>query len=77
MVALTQIAIVSDITEGHALFYIEELCRIMGINAQQRDVVNFYSVVHGLQFLEHQRSGQYDECVKRVVAFMQNVLNVW
>jgi aminoglycoside phosphotransferase (APT) family kinase protein len=74
MIALTQTAIISDISDEKALFYIEELCRIMEINEQQRDIVNWYSVIHGLRFLEHQRKENHDDCVKRVVAFMQKVI---
>jgi aminoglycoside phosphotransferase (APT) family kinase protein len=51
-IGLTQTAILCDIgPESEAMFYVEELCRLSGTDAKQRRLIDFYSVLHGLQFL--------------------------
>jgi aminoglycoside phosphotransferase (APT) family kinase protein len=50
MIALTQTAIVADVHETD-LFYIEELCRIWGLNDEQRKIVDYYSLIFAMNFL--------------------------
>ncbi|MBD2870876.1 aminoglycoside phosphotransferase family protein [Paenibacillus sp. IB182493] len=76
MAALTQTAVVSDVPGKDAIFYIEELCRLWGMDGRQRAIVDFYSCVHGLSFLSFYGSdpGQA-EYRDRVVAFMKERLS--
>ncbi|GCE23500.1 phosphotransferase family protein [Dictyobacter kobayashii] len=50
-ISLTQTGIVSDVGE-HGLFYIEELCRLWNVTEQQRQIINFYSAIHTIDFLQ-------------------------
>jgi aminoglycoside phosphotransferase (APT) family kinase protein len=76
MIGLTQTAILSDVPDVSALFYIDELCRIMGITGQQRRIVDFYSVVHGLRFVGYHRNENNDEAAKRVLSFIRSYVKV-
>ncbi|GCE31119.1 hypothetical protein KDA_66030 [Dictyobacter alpinus] len=51
--SLTQTGVLSDVGEP-GLFYVEELCRCWQITEQQRQVVNFYSAIHAIDFLKFQ-----------------------
>lgn len=58
--SLTQTGVVSDVGEP-GLFYIEELCRLWQLTAQQRQIVNFYSAIHALDFLQFQFEDESEE----------------
>ncbi len=53
MIGLTKTAVISDIGTTHALFYVEELCRLWNLTDEQHNIVNFYAAVHALDFMEH------------------------
>lgn len=50
-VALTATGIVSDVGLG-ALFYVEELCRLWPLTAEQRRLVWLYAAIFGMEFLQ-------------------------
>ncbi len=51
MISLTQTGVVSDVgVQG--LFYVEELCRFWNVTQQQRQIINFYSAIHAIDFLQ-------------------------
>ncbi|TDG00691.1 phosphotransferase family protein [Paenibacillus piri] len=74
MISLTQTGIIADIGWTDALFYVEELCRISGIDGRQREIVDFYSVVHGLQFLGFLRGEHQESSAARVVRYIRQWL---
>ncbi|MDF2958647.1 MAG: aminoglycoside phosphotransferase [Paenibacillus sp.] len=71
MISLTQTGIISDIGQTGALFYIEELCRLGGVDGQQRKVIDFYSLVHSLQFLGFLRKENQHEPAARIIDFIR------
>ncbi|WP_231571494.1 phosphotransferase family protein [Gordoniibacillus kamchatkensis] len=50
MISLTQTAICADIGQAD-LFYIDELCRVWGLADEQRQIVDFYSLLFAMTFL--------------------------
>ncbi len=73
MIALTEIAIVSDIHTKEALFYIEELCRLSEVDERKRAVIDLYSLIHALEFLAFHRKNNDDQAYERV----RTSLNRW
>lgn len=74
MIGLTQTAIVSDVPGVHSLQYIDELCRLWPLQPEQRKVVDFYSVLHGLQFLNFLSKSGEKKAFQNVLAFIRNYL---
>ncbi len=73
MIGLTKTAIVSDIgTE--ALFYADELCRIWGLTDEQRNIVNFYAVIHALEFMERLMTKEDNTWVERMTRTVEQWL---
>lgn len=61
MIGLTQTAVVSDIGPD-GMPYIDELRTQWGADADQRAVIDFYSMVHALQFIGfHKKNGSDTE----------------
>ncbi|MGO4789589.1 phosphotransferase family protein [Paenibacillus sp. 2KB_20] len=74
MIALTQTAVVSDIGD-QGMAYVEALCRQWGANEEQRALIDFYSVVHALQFIGFHQREQNDVCKQRMVSFILDKIN--
>ncbi|WP_339266419.1 aminoglycoside phosphotransferase family protein [Paenibacillus sp. FSL K6-1330] len=74
MVALTQTAVVSDIGD-QGMPYVEALCRQWGANEEQRALIDFYSVIHALQFIGFHQREQNDVCKQRMVSFILDKIN--
>ena len=72
MIGLTQTAIVSDIGPQE-LFYVDELCRIWGLTDKQRTIVDFYAVIHAIEFMERLMTKEDREWVER----MTDVVEQW
>ncbi|MDO3412508.1 aminoglycoside phosphotransferase family protein [Saccharibacillus sp. CPCC 101409] len=68
-IALTQTAIVCDIGE-HRLFYADELCRAMGLDAEQRRIVDVYAALFAGSFLDYCRENGDEEGERRLLRFM-------
>lgn len=74
MIALTQTAVVSDIGD-QGMPYVEALCRQWGANREQRALIDFYSVIHALQFIGFHQREQNDVCKQRMVSFILDKIN--
>lgn len=74
MIALTQTAVVSDIGD-QGIPYVEALCRQWGANREQRALIDFYSVIHALQFIGFHQREQNDVCKQRMVSFILDKIN--
>ncbi|MFE0559812.1 phosphotransferase family protein [Paenibacillus sp. NPDC058910] len=74
MIALTQTAVVSDIGD-QGMAYVEALCRQWGVDQGQRALIDFYSVVHALQFIGFHQREQNDVCKQRMVSFILDKIN--
>ncbi|MGG4345901.1 phosphotransferase family protein [Paenibacillus lautus] len=74
MIALTQTAVVSDIGD-QGMPYVEALCRQWGANREQRALIDFYSVIHALQFIGFHRREQNDVCKQRMISFILEKIN--
>lgn len=74
MIALTQTAVISDIGD-QGMPYVEALCRHWGANREQRALIDFYSVIHALQFIGFHRREQNDVCKQRMVSFVLDKIN--
>ncbi|OOC62487.1 phosphotransferase family protein [Paenibacillus ihbetae] len=69
MIGLTQTAVVSDIGPA-GMPYIEELCTQWGADAEQRAVIDFYSMVHALQFIGFHKKNGSDTERRRLRSFL-------
>lgn len=74
MIALTQTAVVSDIGD-QGMPYVEALCRQWGANREQRALIDFYSVIHALQFIGFHQREQSDVCKQRMLSFILDKIN--
>ncbi|MEC0257374.1 phosphotransferase family protein [Paenibacillus lautus] len=74
MIALTQTAVVSDIGD-QGMPYVEALCRQWGANREQLALIDFYSVIHALQFIGFHQREQNDVCKQRMVSFILDKIN--
>ena len=68
-ISLTQTGIVSDVGE-QGLFYIEELCRIWNVTKQQKQIINFYSAIHAIDFLQF----NFEDGIESHMIWMQRML---
>lgn len=68
-IALTQTAILCDIGEQR-LFYVEELCRAMGLDERQRRIVDVYSCLFAGSFLDYCRENGDEAAEARLLAYM-------
>lgn len=76
MVGLTQTAILSDINE-EAIYYIDQLCQYWSISKQMRnEVVNFYSMVHALEFIGFHKQDGNLAAIQRLVKGIKTWLAV-
>lgn len=75
MIALTQTAVVSDIGE-QGMPYVEALCRHWGVKQEQRALIDFYSVIHALQFIGFHKKEQNDVCKQRMLSFLLEKINL-
>ncbi|WP_127596637.1 phosphotransferase family protein [Paenibacillus lautus] len=74
MIALTQTAVISDIGD-QGLPYVEALCRHWGANREQRALIDFYSIIHALQFIGFHQREQNDVCKQRMFSFILDKIN--
>lgn len=74
MIALTQTAVVSDIGD-QGMAYLEALCRQWGVDQEQRALIDFYSVIHALQFIGFHQREQNDACKQRMLSFILDKIN--
>lgn len=74
MIALTQTAVVSDIGD-QGMPYVEELCRQWGADQELRKLIDFYSVIHALQFIGFHKREKNDVCMQRVLSFIIDKIN--
>jgi len=70
MVGLTATAVVSDIGRRE-LFYVDELCRYWGLNAEQRRVVALYAAMFALEFMGRWRGHETEDWADRMLAAME------
>ncbi|GGO01238.1 phosphotransferase family protein [Saccharibacillus kuerlensis] len=72
-IALTQTAILCDVGE-HRLFYAKELCRAMGLDDEQRRIVDIYSALLAGSFLAYSRQNGDAEAEQRLLKNMEKWL---
>lgn len=74
MIALTQTAVVSDIGD-EGMPYVEELCRQWGADQEQRALIDFYSVIHALQFIGFHKREKNEIPMQRMFSFILDKIN--
>jgi aminoglycoside phosphotransferase (APT) family kinase protein len=74
-VALTATAVISDVGPD-ALFYVDELCRLWTLTAEQQRAVWLYAASFGLEFLRRMQADESLEWAERMLTYVDRWLTL-
>jgi aminoglycoside phosphotransferase (APT) family kinase protein len=72
--ALTQTAVISDIGSS-GQFYVDELIRFWSLSGVEKRVIQFYSVLHGMDFVKFAARNNDTATCKRLLEWMKTFMN--